>query len=53
MWDQYNRELLEYQKQLAVLKGEQAPVDPFEELERRLAQAAKKRESPGGAPQLS
>ena len=36
VWDVYQRELLAYNKELARRKGEPPPLDPFEELERRL-----------------
>lgn len=36
VWDVYQRELHAYNLQQAKLKGEAPPLDPFEEMERRL-----------------
>ena len=36
VWDIYRRDLLTFEKAQAIAKGEPEPVDPFEEMERRL-----------------
>lgn len=42
MWDQYRQDLQAWEAEQAGLRGEQyeAPKDPFQELEERLAKAA-------------
>lgn len=37
MWTTYTQQLHDYQAAVAVQQGFEAPVDPFEALERRLA----------------
>lgn len=37
MWDVYWRDMKAYNEQLALREGKPPPLDPFEELERRLA----------------
>ena len=36
VWDIYRRDLLNYEKAQAIATGQPEPVDPFEEMERRL-----------------
>lgn len=36
VWDIYRRELLAYEKAVAISKGAPEPLDPFEAMERRL-----------------
>ena len=55
VWEVYRRDMQEYSRQLALRRGESPPeiLDPFEELERKLAKSLAQQQNNSDRPQYA